>query len=88
MSSTFEGIDAVKDQLVGRIKPSDLYKRNRLPRAIGGDGRLQPFSRSDGSERQVIPQTVPAFGASIQGTAISADACLALFCPCQRFNLA
>ena len=53
MSSTFEGIDAVKDQLVGRIKPSDLYKRNRLPRAIGGDGRLQPFSRSDGSERQV-----------------------------------
>ena len=54
MSSTFEGIDAVKDQLVGRIKPSDLYKRNRLPRAIGGDGRLQPFSRSDGSERQVI----------------------------------
>ncbi|KAK9864527.1 hypothetical protein WJX84_002714 [Apatococcus fuscideae] len=52
MSSTFEGIDAVKDQLVGRIKPSDLYKRNRLPRAIGGDGRLQPFSRSDGSERQ------------------------------------
>ncbi len=53
MSSTFEGIDAVKDALRGHIKPSALYKRNRLPRAIGGDGKLQAISRSDGSERQV-----------------------------------
>ena len=53
MSSTFEGIDAVKDALRGHIKPSALYKRTRLPRAIGGDGRLQPFSRTTGHDGQV-----------------------------------
>ena len=51
-SSAFEGLDASKDQLLGKPRASILLRRKRLPRVIGGDGKLQPFVR-DGSERQV-----------------------------------
>ncbi|KAK9819963.1 hypothetical protein WJX72_004515 [[Myrmecia] bisecta] len=52
MSSAFEGIDATKDKLLGLERRGLLMKRRRLPRAIGGDRKLQPFVRSDGTERQ------------------------------------
>ncbi len=52
-SSAFEGLDASKDQLLGKPRASILLRRKRLPRVVGGDGKLQPFVR-DGSERQVL----------------------------------
>jgi len=51
-SSAFEGLDASKDQLLGKPRASILLRRKRLPRVIGGDGKLQPFVRN-GTERQV-----------------------------------
>ena len=50
MSSTFEGFGAVQDNLMGRQRSN--ARRLRLPRAIGGDCKLQPFLRDDG-EKQV-----------------------------------
>ena len=50
MSSTFEGFGAVQDNLMGRQRSN--ARRLRLPRAIGGDCKLQPFLRADG-EKQV-----------------------------------
>ena len=57
-SSAFEGLDASKDQLLGKPRASILLRRKRLPRVIGGDGKLQPFVR-DGTERQVCVAWAP-----------------------------
>ncbi|DBA67777.1 TPA: hypothetical protein ACH3X2_001211 [Trebouxia sp. C0005] len=35
-SSAFQGIDATKDQLIGRPQAGTIYRRLRLPQAIGG----------------------------------------------------
>jgi hypothetical protein len=48
LSTTFEGFDAASSSLLGRARPQ-AAKRSRLPRAIGGDHRLLPFTRSAGS---------------------------------------
>lgn len=52
-SSAFEGIDATKDQLIGRPRAGTANRRLRLPRAIGGDGKVTAFIGSDGSEKEV-----------------------------------
>ena len=53
MSSAFEGIDVTSGALRTRLGKSALARaRQRLPRAIGGDRRLLPFLRSDGTDRQ------------------------------------
>ena len=52
-SSAFEGIDATKDQLIGRPRAGTVNKRLRLPRAIGGDGKVTAFIGSDGTEKEV-----------------------------------
>lgn len=51
-SSAIEGLDASKERLLGRPRAGTLLARRRLPRAIGGDAKLQPFLR-DGSEAAV-----------------------------------
>lgn len=53
MSSAFEGIDASSNTILGRLsnRPRAL-KRRRLPRAIGGDRKLLPAVRSDGTDTQ------------------------------------
>ena len=54
MSSAFEGIDASSNTILGRLSNRPrAVKRRRLPRAIGGDRKLLPFLRSDGSDRMV-----------------------------------
>ncbi len=54
MSSAFEGIDASSNTILGRLSNRPrAVKRRRLPRAIGGDRKLLPFVRSDGSDRMV-----------------------------------
>lgn len=53
MSSTFEGLDASKDKMLGKVR-TGLLLRRRLPRVISGDRKLQPFLRG-GSEQQVLP---------------------------------
>lgn len=57
-SSAFEGIDATKDQLIGRPRAGTTNRRLRLPRAIGGDGKVTAFIGSDGSEKEVLPSFV------------------------------
>ncbi len=52
-SSAFEGIDATKDQLIGRPRAGTTNRRLRLPRAIGGDGKVTAFLGSDGTEKEV-----------------------------------
>ena len=52
-SSAFEGIDATKDQLIGRPRAGMTNRRLRLPRAIGGDGKVTAFIGTDGTEKQV-----------------------------------
>jgi len=52
-SSAFEGIDATKDQLVGRPRAGTTNRRLRLPRAIGGDGKVTAFLGSDATEKEV-----------------------------------
>ena len=52
-SSAFEGIDASKDQLIGRPRAGTTNGRLRLPRAIGGDGKVTAFLGSDGTEKEV-----------------------------------
>ncbi len=52
-SSAFEGIDATKDQLIGRPRAGTANRRLRLPRAIGGDGKVTAFLGSDGTEKEV-----------------------------------
>ena len=52
-SSAFEGIDATKDQLIGRPRAGTAHRRLRLPRALGGDGKVTAFIGSDGSEKEV-----------------------------------
>lgn len=52
-SSAFEGIDATKDQLIGRPRAGTTNNRLRLPRAIGGDGKVTAFIGSDGTEKEV-----------------------------------
>ena len=52
-SSAFEGIDASKDQLIGRPRAGTTNRRLRLPRAIGGDGKVTAFLGSDGTEKEV-----------------------------------
>ena len=52
-SSAFEGIDATKDQLIGRPRAGTANRRLRLPRAIGGDGKVTAFIGSDGTEKEV-----------------------------------
>lgn len=54
-SSAFEGIDATKDQLIGRPRAGTANRRLRLPRAIGGDGKVTAFIGSDGTEKEVMP---------------------------------
>ncbi|KAL3132004.1 hypothetical protein ABBQ32_14227 [Trebouxia sp. C0010 RCD-2024] len=51
-SSAFEGIDATKDQLIGRPRAGTANRRLRLPRAIGGDGKVTAFIGSDGTEKE------------------------------------
>lgn len=53
-SSAFEGIDATKDQLIGRPRAGTANRRLRLPRAIGGDGKVTAFIGSDGTEKEVM----------------------------------
>ena len=55
-SSAFEGIDATKDQLIGRPRAGTANRRLRLPRAIGGDGKVTAFIGSDGTEKEVRSQ--------------------------------
>ena len=52
-SSGFEGIDATKDQLIGRPRAGTTNRCLRLPRAIGGDGKVTAFLRSNGTEKEV-----------------------------------
>ena len=52
-SSAFEGIDASKDQLIGRPRAGTTNRRLRLPRAIGEDGKVTAFLGSDGTEKEV-----------------------------------
>ena len=52
-SSAFEGIDATKDQLIGRPRAGTTNRRLRLPRAIGGDGKVTAFLGSDATEKEV-----------------------------------
>jgi len=53
MSSAFEGIDVTSGALRARLGARTIARaRQRLPRAIGGDRRLLPFLRSDGTDRQ------------------------------------
>lgn len=54
LSSAFEGIDASSNTILGRLsaRPRAVARR-RLPRALGGDRKLLPFVRSDGTDRQV-----------------------------------
>ena len=52
-SSAFEGIDASKDQLIGRPRAGSTNRRLRLPRAIGGDGKVTALLGSDGTEKEV-----------------------------------
>ncbi|KAK9834254.1 hypothetical protein WJX81_000411 [Elliptochloris bilobata] len=59
MSSAFEGIDVTSGALRTRLGKSALARaRQRLPRAIGGDRRLLPFLRSDGTDRQACVEAV------------------------------
>ena len=51
VSSAFEGLDATSSSLIGRQRARNTT-RARLPRAIGGDRKLQPFIRSDGTDSQ------------------------------------
>ena len=60
-SSAFEGIDATKDQLIGRPRAGTANRRLRLPRAIGGDGKVTAFIGSDGTEKEVIPIALHAY---------------------------
>ncbi len=53
-SSAVEGLDASKAALFGNPRAGVLLGRRRLPRVIGGDFRLKPFTRH-GSERAVGP---------------------------------
>jgi vacuolar protein sorting-associated protein 13A/C len=48
-SSAFEGIDASSSNLVGRQRNPRYLQRRRLPRAIGGDGRVEPLLRMAGN---------------------------------------
>ncbi|DBA67772.1 TPA: hypothetical protein ACH3X2_001206 [Trebouxia sp. C0005] len=50
-SSAFEGIDATKDQLIGRPRAGTTNRRLRLLRAIGGDGKVTAFLGSDATEK-------------------------------------
>ncbi len=52
-SSAFEGMDATQDQLIGRPSAGTTNRRLRLPRAIGGDGKVTAFLGSDGTEKEV-----------------------------------
>lgn len=52
MSSAFEGIDASSNVILGKLSNQRAVKRRRLPRAIGGDRKLQPFLRLDGTDTQ------------------------------------
>ena len=52
-SSAFEGIDASKNQLIGRPRAGSTNRRLRLPRAIGGDGKVTALLGSDGTEKEV-----------------------------------
>ncbi len=52
-SSAFEGIDATKDQLIGRPRAGTTNRRLRLPRAVGGDGKVTAFLGSDATEKEV-----------------------------------
>ncbi len=60
-SSAFEGIDATKDQLIGRPRAGTTNRRLRLPRAIGGDGKVTAFLGSDATEKEVgyVSSTTP-----------------------------
>ena len=60
-SSAFEGIDATKDQLIGRPRAGTTNRRLRLPRAIGGDGKVTAFLGSDATENEVghLSMTMP-----------------------------
>ncbi len=49
-SSAFEGIDA---QLIGRPRAGTTNRRLRLPRAVGGDGKVTAFLGSDATEKEV-----------------------------------
>jgi hypothetical protein len=56
VSSAFEGIDASSSTLIGRQRNPRSLQRRRLPRAIGGDSKVQPLLRMDGNvmtDRQV-----------------------------------
>lgn len=59
MSSAFEGIDASSNTILGKLSSRPrAARRRRLPRAIGGDRKLQPFVRSDGTDTQVPAPTL------------------------------
>ncbi|KAL0043259.1 hypothetical protein WJX82_006661 [Trebouxia sp. C0006] len=57
-SSAFEGIDASKDQLIGRPRAGSTNRRLRLPRAIGGDGKVTALFGSDGTEKEARVEEV------------------------------
>ena len=55
LSSAFEGIDASSNTIMGKLSNQPrAVRRRRLPRAIGGDRKLQPFVRA-GTDAQVLP---------------------------------
>ncbi len=60
-SSAFEGTDATKDQLIGRPQAGTTNRRLRLPRTIGGDGKVTAFLGSDATEKEVgyLAPTMP-----------------------------
>jgi len=77
-SSAFEGIDATKDQLIGRPRAGTTNRRLRLPRAIGGDGKVTAFLGSDGTEKEVgdLSMTTPHPHMNYNNTLISHDCLL------------
>lgn len=67
MSSAFEGIDASSNTIRGKLSnhPRAVLRR-RLPRAIGGDRKLQPFVRA-GTDAQVTHPTISSGGSGPNG---------------------
>ena len=76
-SSAFEGIDATKDQLIGRPRAGTTNRRLRLPRAIGGDGKVTAFICSDGSEKEVLP-SFTFISSKLHESAVIQDSCSCL----------
>ncbi len=83
MSSAFEGIDASSNVIMGKLSNHRAVKRRRLPRAIGGDRKLQPFLRLDGTDTQA--RSASLFACSLTAPlemCFSPNACCCLLSRC------